>query len=77
MQRLRSQFEYDRDSHSPSAERTAINRFELRCGMCGATVFIDEALKDQLQRAFDRGLKENPVLCEECELDFDDAEASE
>ncbi|HUF03446.1 MAG TPA: hypothetical protein VMM38_04650 [Aridibacter sp.] len=79
MQRIRSEFQFDRDvDTTPTAFVTETNRFESQCGMCGAQIFVDEALKNKLEKAREEGLDENPLVCGECEKDFleDDRPAS-
>jgi len=73
MQRIRSEFDNDRAVEAqPTAFKTTENRFELLCGMCGATVFVDETTKRRLRSAVEQGMEENPLLCAECEADLDE-----
>ncbi len=77
MQRIRSEFDFDRkEASEPTAFRTAKNSFEFLCGMCGATVFVDEASRDRLQAAVEQGLEDNPVVCPDCEIEFDEERAA-
>lgn len=73
MQRIRSEFDYDRTVEAkPSAFKTTEQRFELLCGMCGATLYVDETTHRRLHSAVEQGLEENPLVCGECEADLDE-----
>jgi hypothetical protein len=73
MQRIRSEFDSDRKTISePTDYETSENRFELLCGMCGAPVFVDRTIYERLNAAVEQGLEDNPVVCGECETDFDE-----
>ncbi|MCO6511220.1 MAG: hypothetical protein J5I65_10560 [Aridibacter famidurans] len=75
MQRIRSEFQFDRDlDAAPTAFATEKNRFKFRCGMCGGPMFVDRALKNKLEKAREEGLEENPLVCDECERDFQEDE---
>lgn len=77
MQRIRSEFQFDRNPDAgPTTFATAKNRFKFRCGMCGGPMFIDRALKNKLEKAREEGLEENPLVCGECEKDFQEDERS-
>lgn len=79
MQRIRSEFQFDRDlDTTPTEFATETNRFESLCGTCGGKIFVDEALKNKLEKAREEGLEENPLVCSECEKEFqeDDRPAS-
>lgn len=71
MPRIRSEFQFDRASHSsPTSAQTAENRFSMNCGMCGGRVFVDESLKERLESAREQGLDENPLVCADCETEI-------
>lgn len=71
MQRIRSEFQFDRDvDTSPTTFATETNRFESRCGTCGGQIFVDKDLKERLEKAREEGLGENPLVCAECEKEF-------
>jgi hypothetical protein len=73
MQRTRAEFEFDRETVSePTDFETSENRFELLCGMCGAAVYVDRATFDRLNAAVEQGLRDNPLICGECETAFDE-----
>lgn len=73
MQRIRSDFDFDRIAETePTPYETETNRFELRCGMCGGTIYVDSGTYDRVNAAFEQGMEDNPLLCAECELEFDD-----
>lgn len=77
MQRTRADFDFDRTPElSPTPHETETNRFELRCGMCGGALFVDRWTYDRLNAAFEQGMEDNPLLCAECELEFDDERAA-
>jgi hypothetical protein len=40
--------------------------------MCGAAVYVDRATFDRLNAAVEQGLRDNPLICGECETAFDE-----
>lgn len=73
MQRLRSEFDFDRTAENrPTSFETRSNRFELLCGMCGGAIFVDHSTYDRVNAAIEQGREDNPLLCEECEMQFED-----
>ena len=76
MQRTKAEVQFDRPTETePTAFPTETNRYEFRCGMCAATVFVDGATRKRMERAVEEGLEDNPLLCGDCERDFEDEAA--
>jgi hypothetical protein len=55
----------------PTLYRTALNRFELNCGMCGGVYFVDQATAERVHEAVRQGF-DNPFRCEDCEEEYDE-----
>jgi len=73
MQRIRSEFEFDRSAENPPTPiETSINRYEQRCGMGGDAMFVDRSICEKIARAFEQGLEDNPLVCTECDVDFEE-----
>lgn len=71
MPRLREQFDSDRIMRDEMTEyATAVNRFEVRCSVCGRSLYIDEVGKQDLERALAHDL-DNTIICRECDEDYD------
>lgn len=77
MQKTRAEVQFDRPTEtSPTAYRTATNRHEFRCSMCGGAVFVDGATRKRVERAVEEGLEDNPLICPDCETDSEDERAA-
>lgn len=73
MQRTRSEFQFDRSAENPPTPfETGTNRYEMRCGLCGDPMFVDRSMYEKIARAFEQGLEDNPLVCAECEIDFEE-----
>lgn len=50
---------------------TEPNRHEVRCGMCGKTVYVDEATFQFAREAIEAGL-DSPFKCKDCQQEYDE-----
>ena len=55
----------------PTAYRTDVNRHEAPCSQCGNVLFVDDSIRDRIDRAAENEL-ENPFICPECEAEYED-----
>lgn len=55
----------------PTAFKTERNTHEVHCGMCGATIYVDQGIYTFAQEGIQAGL-DNPFKCENCEREYDD-----
>lgn len=58
-------------TNEPTEFRTDLNRFELPCGVCGRTLYVDEPTVRDFERALEHDL-DNQFICSECERDYED-----
>lgn len=67
--RLREEYDADLNQGVAVTEyRTETNRYEVPCGACGRSLYVDEDLKEDLERAIKHDL-DNQLLCSQCELE--------
>jgi hypothetical protein len=73
MPHLREEADADRTENYVSITdyRTDLNQYEVLCGSCGRTVFVDKEMGDQIGRAMEHDL-DNQFLCDECEREQDE-----
>ena len=55
----------------PTRYRTFVNRFAVRCGMCGGRYFVNESVHAAIITAAREGL-DNPFQCADCEEEYDE-----
>ena len=55
----------------PTVFKTERNEHEVRCGMCGRTIFVDEETFGFVGDAIKAGL-DDPFRCELCKEEYDD-----
>lgn len=55
----------------PTEYMTDINRYELPCGVCGRTLYVDAQTLRDFERALEHDL-DNQFICSECEQDYED-----
>ena len=68
---IREQFDGEgAEQAAASMYRSAMNRFEISCSVCGRRPYVGEDTKREIQRALDRDL-DNTLVCSECERDAD------
>ncbi|HZJ46977.1 MAG TPA: hypothetical protein VFD63_24580 [Pyrinomonadaceae bacterium] len=58
-------------THGPTVFKTERNQHEVRCGMCGKIIYVDEATFSFVGDAIKAGL-DNPFRCEVCKEEYDD-----
>ena len=72
MPRLHQEFDADRIAERPATQHPSnANRFEIACGICGRTAYVDEESK----REFDRAMEfeaDNKFTCSQCEQEYDE-----
>jgi hypothetical protein len=56
---------------APTRYRKGPNQFELICGFCGGTYYVDEVTYRQALTAMEEG-SENPFCCDDCESEYED-----
>lgn len=54
----------------PTLYRIGPNQFELTCGICGGTPFVDESTFRHAASVVDEG-RDNPFCCEQCEAEYE------
>jgi hypothetical protein len=73
MPRVREKFDPDFvETNEPTEYRTDLNRYELPCGVCGRTLYVDETTLRDFERALEHDL-DNQFICAECEQDYEDS----
>ena len=67
MTRLRSFYDADRAENfsAPTNSRTAENRHEVFCGLCGETFYVDDSIFEHVNKEIEATM-ENPFVCEDC-----------
>ena len=70
---LRSYLDPDRQTAAPTQTtfKTEQNPRAVRCGMCGETIYVDEATFSFVSEAINSGL-DDPFRCERCKQEYDD-----
>jgi hypothetical protein len=58
-------------THGPTVFKTELNQHEVRCGMCGRTIYTDEETFSFVSDAIKAGL-DDPFRCELCKEEYDD-----
>ena len=73
MPQLREEADADRIENyvSMTDYRTDLNQYEVLCGSCGRTVFVDKETSEHFSRAMEHDL-DNPLLCDDCQHDHDE-----
>ena len=72
MSTLRSYIDPDQQEEiTPTSFMTERNDYEVRCGICARSVFVDEEIYRFGNEEIKAGL-DNPFRCELCEEDYDD-----
>ena len=65
----------DQNEEKPLAYATPVvtdnNKHEVRCGMCGTELYVDDEGYRRFQEAIDSGL-DNPFRCDTCNNEYDD-----
>ena len=54
----------------PTPSRVGTNQFELTCGICAGTFFVDENTFRHAVSAVEQAL-DNPFCCDECEEEYE------
>lgn len=54
----------------PTTFKTDRNEHEVRCGMCGQAIYVDEEMFRFAKEGIEAGL-DNPFKCETCEQEYD------
>lgn len=57
--------------HGPTVFKTERNQHEVRCGMCGRIIYVEQEMFDFVWDAIRSGL-DNPFRCELCSVEYDD-----
>ena len=55
----------------PTVFKTERNEHEVRCGMCGRIIYVEEETFGFVSDAIEAGL-DNPFRCELCKEEYDD-----
>jgi hypothetical protein len=72
MTTLRSFIDPDQQTPTgPTSFLTEQNEYEVRCGMCARTIFVDEETYSFASDGTKSGL-DNPFRCEVCADEYDD-----
>jgi len=58
-------------TYGPTVFKTERNQREVRCGMCGKIIYVDQATFDFVSDAINSGL-DDPFRCELCKDEYDD-----
>ena len=58
-------------TYGPTVFKTERNDREVRCGMCGKTIYIDNETFGFVSEAIKAGL-DDPFRCELCKEEYDD-----
>jgi hypothetical protein len=58
-------------THGPTVFKTARNQHEVRCGMCGKFIYVEEQTFSFVSEAIKSGL-DDPFRCELCKEEYDD-----
>ena len=57
--------------YDPTTSKTEHNQHEVRCGMCGRTIYVDEETFRFVEEAIKAGL-DDPFRCTKCKEEYDD-----
>jgi hypothetical protein len=73
MPHLREEADADRIENylSMTDHRTDLNQYELLCGSCGRSVFVDKDTSAHFRRAMEHDL-DNLFLCDHCQTEMDE-----
>lgn len=58
-------------TQGPTVFKTERNQHEVRCGMCGRIVYVEEETFSFVSDAIEAGL-DNPFRCALCKVEYDD-----
>jgi hypothetical protein len=58
-------------TYGPTVFKTERNQHEVRCGMCGRIIYVDEETFSFVADAVKGGL-DNPFRCDYCQEEYDD-----
>ena len=58
-------------TQGPTVVKTQQNQHEVRCGMCGRIIYVDEETFSFVREAIETGL-DDPFRCEHCKVEYDD-----
>ena len=73
MERIRAYYDADRTEQAvPTTYKTEQNQNELLCSDCGAKVFVDDLIFDDVRKMTEKTF-DNPFLCEECLESIDES----
>jgi uncharacterized protein YlaI len=73
MRRLRSYYDADRVNNQsvPTSFETILNKNEINCSVCAATVFVDDLIFDDVKKVIEN-TSENSFMCEDCLSEYDE-----
>ena len=73
MGKLRSYYDADlwETGGQPTRVKTEQNQNEVYCGACGEMFYVDDAQFEQVNKVIEE-TPENPFLCEDCQLDYEE-----
>ena len=77
MQRPREEIDTDAifaDRLGPTRYRTATNRHELACGVCGEPFFVDDDTYGRVAHALELDPSDTPFSCAGCEVEYEGEE---
>lgn len=57
--------------YGPTVFKTERNQHEVRCGMCGTIIYVDEETFSFVEDAIKAGL-DDPFRCARCKEEYDD-----
>ena len=58
-------------TQGPTVFKTERNQHEVRCGMCGRIIYVEEDTFNFVSDAIEAGL-DNPFRCALCKVEYDD-----
>ncbi len=58
-------------TQGPTVFKTERNQHEVRCGMCGRIIYVEEETFNFASDAIEAGL-DNPFRCALCKVEYDD-----
>lgn len=62
------------DRVGPTKHETETNRHELICGVCGDTLYVDDATYEKAVRALEHDPTDSPFTCPSCEVEYAEEE---
>lgn len=72
MPRVKEELDADHiKTNEPTEYKNEVNRFELPCGVCGKTLFVDQKTVRDFERALEHDL-DNQFICNDCEREYED-----